>query len=178
MAANESRQSPIRIKRSAMIRLRPGGVAAPEEPWCRFVSNGLHRLVAAGIPAPTPCWLTSRAIRIAARSMISMIRGQARIDLGRTNRIACNVGEADQVCVGDICRIALVALEYSTLAPFAAHLRRKPLPLIANRRAGAHRAGRRESGEEGSGALRNVTKPGTAHVEAAPAGWSPPTTRC
>ena len=37
---DESRQTPIRIKRSAIFRLRPGGLAAPEERWCRFVSNG------------------------------------------------------------------------------------------------------------------------------------------
>lgn len=41
MAANESRQSPIRIKRSAVLCFRPGGFAAPEERWCRFASNGL-----------------------------------------------------------------------------------------------------------------------------------------
>jgi len=41
VAANESRQSPIRIKRSAVICLRPGGFAAPEERWCRFASNEL-----------------------------------------------------------------------------------------------------------------------------------------
>lgn len=67
MAANESRQPPIRIKRSAMRCLRPGGLAAPEEPWCRFVSNGFYRLVATGFPVPTPGWLTSQAIRFTAR---------------------------------------------------------------------------------------------------------------
>jgi hypothetical protein len=41
--------------------------AAPEERWCRFVSNGFHRLVAAGFPAPTPGWLTLQAIRLTAR---------------------------------------------------------------------------------------------------------------
>jgi len=39
MAANESRQSPIRIKRSAVFCFRPGGFAAPEKRWCRFASN-------------------------------------------------------------------------------------------------------------------------------------------
>jgi hypothetical protein len=33
--------TPIRIKRSAMLCRRLGGLAAPEERWCRFVSNGL-----------------------------------------------------------------------------------------------------------------------------------------
>jgi hypothetical protein len=42
MAANESRQSPIRIKRSAVFCFRPGGYAAPEKRWCRFVSNGCN----------------------------------------------------------------------------------------------------------------------------------------
>ena len=60
-------QSPIRIKRSAVVCFRPGGFAAPEERWCRFVSNGFHRLVAAGLPAPTPGWLTLQAIRFTAR---------------------------------------------------------------------------------------------------------------
>jgi hypothetical protein len=63
MAANESRQSPIRIKRSAVYCFRPGGFAAPEKRWCRFVSNGYHRLMATGYPAPTPGWLTLQAIR-------------------------------------------------------------------------------------------------------------------
>jgi hypothetical protein len=47
VAASESRQSPIRIKQGAMLCPRPGGQAAPEERWCRFASNGFHRLVAA-----------------------------------------------------------------------------------------------------------------------------------
>lgn len=50
-----------------MLFLRPGGLAAPEEYWCRFVSNGFHRLVAAGFPAPTLGWLTLQAIRFTAR---------------------------------------------------------------------------------------------------------------
>ena len=50
-----------------MHSLRPGGFAAPEERGCRFVSNGFYRLVAAGFPAPTPGWLTLRAIRFTAR---------------------------------------------------------------------------------------------------------------
>jgi len=41
VAANESRQPPLRIKRSALFCFRPGGLAAPEERWCRFASNGL-----------------------------------------------------------------------------------------------------------------------------------------
>ena len=41
--------------------------AAPEERWCRFVSNGFHRLVAAGFPAPIPGWLTLQVIRLTAR---------------------------------------------------------------------------------------------------------------
>lgn len=47
--------------------------AAPEERWCRFVSNALHRFVAADLPAPTPCWLTLQAIRLTARGTASGI---------------------------------------------------------------------------------------------------------
>ena len=36
---DESRQTPIRIKQVAVHCLCPGGVAAPEERWCRFVSK-------------------------------------------------------------------------------------------------------------------------------------------
>lgn len=69
MAANESRQSPIRIKRSAIVCFRPGGFAAPEERWCRFVSNCCnHSFCGYPISVPTPRGLALQAIRFAARA--------------------------------------------------------------------------------------------------------------
>jgi len=64
MAANESRQSPIRFKRPAVFCFRPGGFAAPEERWCRFVSNCCnHNFRGCRLSAQTPRWLTLQAIR-------------------------------------------------------------------------------------------------------------------
>jgi len=63
VAANESRQSPIRIKRSAVFCFRPSGFAAPEERWCRFASNGYHSFRGYRFPVPTPRWLALQAIR-------------------------------------------------------------------------------------------------------------------
>jgi hypothetical protein len=68
MAANESRQSPIRIKRSAVFCLRLGSLAAPEERWCRFASNGDHSFRGYRVPMPIPCWLALQAIRFVARA--------------------------------------------------------------------------------------------------------------
>ena len=44
MAATESRQTLIWIKQLALICHRPDGIAAPEERWCRAVSNWLITL--------------------------------------------------------------------------------------------------------------------------------------
>jgi len=74
MAANESRQSPIRIKRSAMLCFRPGGFAAPEKRWCRFVSNCCnHSFCGYRHAVPTPRWLTLQAIRLTAQVTASGI---------------------------------------------------------------------------------------------------------
>jgi hypothetical protein len=68
VAANESRQSPIRIKRSAVFCFRRGGFAAPEERWCRFASNGYHSFRGYRLSVPTPRWLALQAIRFTARA--------------------------------------------------------------------------------------------------------------
>ena len=39
LAANESRQTPIWLKQETVACPRPGRLVAPEERWCRFVSN-------------------------------------------------------------------------------------------------------------------------------------------
>lgn len=69
-AATNRVQTPIRIKRSAMIcqpPWRPGRPRRTLVPRC--VQGVLHRPMAAGLPAPIPSWLPSRAIRIPCKSV-------------------------------------------------------------------------------------------------------------
>jgi len=63
MAVNESCQSPISIKRSAMVCFRLFGYTAPEEPWCGFAFKEVRRFVAACFPVQTPGELGLHAIR-------------------------------------------------------------------------------------------------------------------
>lgn len=61
---DESRQTPIRIKRAAMTCLSPWRLRRPRRTLVpQRVQGVLHRPVVAGFSAPIPCWLTLRAIR-------------------------------------------------------------------------------------------------------------------
>ena len=51
---DESRRSPIRIKRRPNCGLCPGGLAAPEERWYRVVSKRFHRALAAVFRSTNP----------------------------------------------------------------------------------------------------------------------------
>lgn len=67
---DESRQTPIRIKRAAMIRRSPWRLRRPRKTLVpQRVQWVHHRPVAAGSPAPIPGWLTLRAIRVYCKSV-------------------------------------------------------------------------------------------------------------
>jgi hypothetical protein len=66
---DESRQSPIRIKRSAVVCFRPGGLYRPRRLLVPLrVQLMLHRIRGYRIPIPTPWWLALQAIRFVARA--------------------------------------------------------------------------------------------------------------
>jgi hypothetical protein len=75
MAANESRQPPIRIKRSAMLLPSPWQLGRPRRTLVPLRVQWIAQIHGCRFSAPTPCWLTLQAIRFAARGN----RGQRHI---------------------------------------------------------------------------------------------------
>ena len=67
---DESHQTPIWIKRAAVSCLSPWRLCRPRRTLVpQRVQWVNHRPVVAGFPAPIPCWLTLRAIRICYKSV-------------------------------------------------------------------------------------------------------------
>jgi hypothetical protein len=94
---DESRRSPIRIKRRPNSGLCPGGLAAPEERWYRVVSKRFHRALAAVIRSANPLLARDAGDPLVLPLMAAIRRPiQSRWFLVQTPILACRIAVVPQ----------------------------------------------------------------------------------